>query len=171
MDLESTLVGNRQNQSRNRLEELKERLTEIALCYYKGFADNLKGIVNNASFYLRHPELDRVKKMQHAYEWFRAIEGFYETIPFNKLQSKNEFEPLLKVRELLPTFRHSLEITFQTENYDEFRVLDDIRNQIMDKAEIYFDSLMQVLKEIKSLKPANIEAIVPKNVRGYLDLL
>ena len=77
------------------LAELQKKAIEVATYYYKGFGTIMPAIVGiTANFLDGIVVADSIAK---AYEQVRKIESFYQQIPFDQLQGREEFYPLFKV--------------------------------------------------------------------------
>ena len=148
------------------LATLQERAIEMARYYYKGFGNSLVGIMANGEEYLSSQDANL---LQHSYQLFQKIEDFYANIPFNTLNGKEEYYPLFVVNRLLPKFRQSMDELFIDKRRDSLQNLQTNLRTIVDIGQLYFNSLMELLKTIRQFPEArDFRVAIPDQLKKHV---
>src|SRR3989338_1356443 len=103
MGLEQELIQTKIITTNPELQELIDRVNEMARYYYKGFGQVMNKMHTTADRFLRGKA--SIRDFSETLEYFKEIEELYLTIPFDDLNGKPEFYPLFNVRDILPIVR------------------------------------------------------------------
>lgn len=129
-----------------RLLELQERAREMARYYYDSFTGKLHAMRAGAEIYAR---TNNECEAAELFACLRNMEDFYAGIPFNDLQTREEFQPLFQVRKLLPELRNSLN-NFVNEKTEQRKIEFNQRlHEIGQHGGVYRVTLTKILEEIR----------------------
>lgn len=131
-------------------EELIAEIEKMKKCYYKGFGNTICGIYFDAESYVKRPKR-REKIKPHMLEMLEEIENFYDSIPFDELDSNSDFAPLFVTRELLPEYSRKVRelVDKPTENLADY--IGKRRTTIWEIGEIYRSNFNRKIKELREI--------------------
>src|SRR3989338_1892973 len=149
------------------LAVLQERAIEMARYYYKGFGTSIFGIISDGKVYLEH--MAQIGLSTRAYARLQKIEGFYTTIPFDKLHGREEFYPLFVVKKLFPRLKTAMYGVFKDGNADAFGDLGLEGDTIISVGELYSESLRKLLREIRVFPEAkDFRIAIPDQLKEHI---
>ncbi len=132
------------------VEKLKEKIELMKRCYYKGFSNTICGISASAYAYVSYPE-ERERIKPHILGMLEDIEKFYESVPFDQLDSNSDFAPLFVVRDLFPGYAENVRrlIDEPTKKLEEG--ISSTRTTICEVSEVYRANFKRRINELKQI--------------------
>lgn len=152
----------------NKVDELERRIEKLKQYYHKGFVNILAGIMGNAENYINYPE-EREKPKKEMLSLYSEIEEFYQNIPFDGLNSNEDFAPLFVVRKLLPKFKTSLDKLLEQTEREVLEDLFILSKAMTNVGEVYRGNILGLIDEVRKVsgnEDYNVR-IVDKHGREY----
>lgn len=129
-----------------RVKHLQDRIDLMKTCYMKGFGNIIVGIKINSYSYLK--DRDEADK-NLVLEELEMVEKHYATIPFDELDSNEDFAPLFVVRELLKLYSMRVRKLLEEPEEDKFGEIKSIQTAIGYTGEVYRGNFNRRLNELR----------------------
>ena len=130
------------------VEKLKEKIELMKRCYYKGFLNTLCAISASAEMYVSCPE---ERRKHHILEMLEDIEKFYESMPFDQLDSNSDFAPLFAVRDLLPEYAENVRRLIDEPRKELKAGMMSTAIEIGKAGEVYRTNFKRTINELKQI--------------------
>jgi len=166
MSLDQQLEQSAISTTNGRLAELKSKALEMGAYYYHEFIDHIGKIQQT----IANSSIDP-KSKDTAEGILSQIEKFYEELP-EPPDGREEFSPILTIKEILPRFKQALRNYFTREDKAERGLavitLGRLAVRLTQSHESYHANLLALLHEIRDY-PNEKDFVVPiKHPRGYI---
>ena len=134
----------------DQVEKLKEKIELMKRCYYKGFLNTLCAISASAEMYVSRPE-DRERRKHHILEMLEETEKFYESMPFDQLDSNSDFAPLFAVRGLLPGYAENVRRLIDEPRKELEAGMKSTAIEISKSGEVYRANFRRTINKLKQI--------------------
>lgn len=116
-------------------------------------------IIHGAQYYfsgINSMSGDRIESeamchLEHCRGLLRRIERFYEAIPFEVVRRIRWYEPLVRMKELLPRFREAVEGFYDKKDEGSLRDLEAVGESLADNAKSYASNIRKLMTEIETI--------------------
>jgi len=155
--------------SDNSLEDIKYRAREMGQFYFNDFGSHISCIAECVEDIKKAPELIQNqekldKKVLIVYECLEKVENMYERIPFEKLQGKNEYAPLLVTKKILSELHKLIDASMSDQNtLVADMAISDYCTSLITLGNLYYISLKSILRSIRSHPESNNFQILDGN--------
>jgi hypothetical protein len=146
-----------------KIEEMINEAEEMGKYYFKQFGNSLAAVVSIIGIYSKK---NKKEYYDSANEFFGELEDAYKTIPFEKLQGRENYYPLFVVDTLLKKYRKMMDEFFEEPGEDEERRLYSLSCAISELGTLYRNCFMSLLKEIQSTPEGKDFKIKLKDFEG-----
>ena len=123
-----------------RAEELLQKIDLMKRCYFKGFGNGITIIRCKCEYYLEHPNSGT---KDTALEILSRLENNYKSIPFDMLESDEDFNPLFIVRDVLPVFSEKVREFFKNPGNELYEIIFDHGVTIHEDGILYKKTLCE----------------------------
>jgi hypothetical protein len=133
----------------SRVEELKQELELMRVCYYKGYGGEIQKIFVKCDMHVREPKNPYWKKT--ALNALERIENLYRKIPFEKLESNADFSSIFVTRDLLEKYGPIVRDFFSKNQEMVNDRITQLGTAIAEVGRIFQDKIDSRLKELRAI--------------------